>query len=211
MSIICPTITTETKNEYDLQLAQAIKLAQRIHIDCSDGTLAPRKLLDIGDLSWPEDVQVDIHLMSINPNIELYTKKTQKISLVILHCEANTDFLWAARQFHSLGIKFGLAVLETTSIQTLQTVLKELDHVLIFSGNLGYQGGSTANLDLLEKISWLRLNKPHLEIGWDGGVNEDNIAQLVKGKVDVLNVGGYIQHSANPKQAYAKLKAKLEE
>jgi pentose-5-phosphate-3-epimerase len=44
-----------------------------------------------------------------------------------------------------------------------------------------------------------------LEIGWDGGINDRNISQLVFGGVDVLNVGGYIQNANNPERAYNSL------
>ena len=31
-----------------------------------------------------------------------------------------------------------------------------------------------------------------LEFGWDGGITDQNVAVLVNGGVDVLNVGGFI-------------------
>jgi 3-keto-L-gulonate-6-phosphate decarboxylase len=47
--------------------------------------------------------------------------------------------------------------------------------------------------------------KPSLEIGWDGGVNTSNVQQFINGGVDVLNVGGFIQHAHNPQAAYLEL------
>ena len=44
-------------------------------------------------------------------------------------------------------------------------------------------------------------------IGWDGGINADNVVELVRAGVEVLNVGGFIQHSSDPGAAYAKLEA----
>jgi pentose-5-phosphate-3-epimerase len=76
---------------------------------------------------------------------------------------------------------------------------------LIFSGNLGYQGGSVADMQLLEKVDLLKKHKPNLEIGWDGGVNDQNVAELVLADVDVLNVGGFLQTSANPVATYHAL------
>ncbi|MGI0133798.1 MAG: hypothetical protein ACREBW_02415, partial [Candidatus Micrarchaeaceae archaeon] len=79
-----------------------------------------------------------------------------------------------------------------------------IDHVLIFSGHLGHFGGS-ADTRLLAKVRELRSLKPSVEIGWDGGVNATNAAELAAGGVDVLNVGGFIQHAVNPVQAYSYL------
>ena len=83
--------------------------------------------------------------------------------------------------------------------------LEKIDHVLIFSGDLGHFGGK-ADLTLLNKVKYLKDKKPSLEIGWDGGINDQNAQNLLDGGVDVLNVGGYIQRSGDPAHAYAILK-----
>ena len=80
------------------------------------------------------------------------------------------------------------------------------DHVLIFSGDLGKHGG-VADLSLLEKVNKIKALHPGAEIGWDGGINDTNAAKLIDGGVSVLNVGGFIQKSQKPDEAYAKLKS----
>ena len=83
------------------------------------------------------------------------------------------------------------------------------DQVLVFSGNLGYHGGE-ADLGLLEKVKKIWQHHPECEIAWDGGINDQNVQQLVDAGVSVLNVGGFVQQSADPEAAYAKLKAAAE-
>jgi ribulose-phosphate 3-epimerase len=51
----------------------------------------------------------------------------------------------------------------------------------------------------------LKQYKPDLEVGWDGGINDQNVAELINGGVDVLNVGGYIQRAEDPARAFAAL------
>ena len=48
--------------------------------------------------------------------------------------------------------------------------------------------------------------KPGIEVGWDGGVNLNNISQISSAGVTVINSGGFIQQAADPANAYAKLK-----
>lgn len=48
--------------------------------------------------------------------------------------------------------------------------------------------------------------KKNIEIGWDGGINEENVGKIVSAGVSVLNVGGYIQRAKNPAGAYATLR-----
>jgi len=95
------------------------------------------------------------------------------------------------------GAGVGVALLPATAPEKIQPALQLIDHVLIFSGNLGSYGGHS-DLTLLHKVQTLKQFKADLEIGWDGGVNDRNIQALVKGGVDVLNVGDFIQNSADP-------------
>jgi pentose-5-phosphate-3-epimerase len=61
------------------------------------------------------------------------------------------------------------------------------------------------NLDLLNKVNALRQHRRDIEIGWDGGINDQNISQLAFGGVDVFNVGGYLQNSADPEKSFRTL------
>lgn len=208
---ICPTITATTKEEYTRQLKILTRFASRLHLDISDGTLAHRELLGLGNLRWPKKVQADIHAMSRQPHAELAIALELNPHLVILHAESETDLKASALALHARNIYAGLALLPESNVQDYaQLILDYIDHVLIFSGNLGYQGGSKADLGLLPKVQELRQIKPQLEIGWDGGVNEHNAAELVRAGIGVLNVGSYIARASSPKAAYAKLEEVIE-
>jgi pentose-5-phosphate-3-epimerase len=69
---------------------------------------------------------------------------------------------------------------------------------------LGHFGGQ-ADTHLLTKVLRLKRLKRSLEVGWDGGINNQNVAVLAASGVDVLNAGGYIQHAENPENAYDTL------
>ncbi|HVU59227.1 MAG TPA: hypothetical protein VHC98_00070 [Candidatus Saccharimonadales bacterium] len=206
-AVICPTITAQTPDEYRTQMERVTPFAGRLHLDAADGQLAPRHLLDLDKLWWPGNKMVDLHVMYRQPfqHTELFI--AQHPNLVIVHAEAEGDFRSFADRLHRQGIEVGVALLPATDVRVIAPAIQKIDHVLIFSGNLGYQGGSRADLSLLTKVRELRRLKPGLEVGWDGGVSAENIRQLIVGGVDVLNVGGYIQHAVNPARAYATLEA----
>ncbi|MGH7233933.1 MAG: ribulose-phosphate 3-epimerase, partial [Candidatus Saccharimonadales bacterium] len=207
---VCPTITAVSRKEYLEQLNLLTKFAPRIHIDISDGTLAPRELLGLGSMRWPQKTTTDIHVMSRHPHAELAIAAELKPHLVIVHAEAETDLKAVAVALHDKGIKAGLALLPETEVGPLSDLISYyFDHVLIFSGNLGYQGGSLADLSLLDKVQTLKQLKASIEIGWDGGINDQNISIIAESGVSVINVGGYISRSKSPKAAYAKLRTAL--
>ena len=76
--------------------------------------------------------------------------------------------------------------------------------------HLGFHGGE-ADLSLLDKVREVRQLYPEVEIGWDGGINDSNAAQLIVAGVDVLNVGGYVHKAPSPNDAYATLKTLAEQ
>jgi ribulose-phosphate 3-epimerase len=205
--IVCPTITAADSREYKEQMDKVTTFAGRLHLDVADGQLAPRKLIDIDQLWWPGNVTVDLHVMYLRPFDYLDLFLVQHPEMVIIHAEADGDFLSFANRLHRHGIEVGVALLPQTSVDVIKPALREIDHVLIFSGNLGYQGGGRVDFKLLKKVLLLRSLKPTLEIGWDGGIDTHNAKDLIRAGVDVLNVGGYIQHSTNAVGAYTALEA----
>lgn len=201
MPVICPTVTAFDPHEYRAQMERLQPFARRIHIDLMDGEFAPTKSPDLEQIWWPDGITADIHLMYMRPQEQLAKLIELKPHLVVIHQEAQGDLLAFADELRESGIKAGLAVLQNTSIDTISTIIKNFDHVLVFSGDLGHHGGQ-ADMSLLGKVRRLREDYPELEISWDGGINDQNAKQLVEAGVDVLNVGGFIQKSENPQNNY---------
>jgi ribulose-phosphate 3-epimerase len=205
MPIICPTITAETEVDYKAQMAKVVPFAKRIQIDLMDGQFTPNLSVLPKDIWWPVGLAADIHLMFKQPLEAVRAVLSHEPKLIIIQAEADGSF----EEVHDLcrhrNIKIGIALLAKTQPSVIKRVLNKIDHVLIFSGNLGHQGGSHADLSLLEKVEYLKGKNPDLEIGWDGGVNNLNVSELVAGGVDVLNVGGYLQSAQDPERTYNAL------
>ncbi len=203
---ICPTITADNLHDYNMYIHRVSMFATRLHIDLSDGIFAPRKLLPIDHVWWPGGVRADLHVMYRQPFLHLNAFLALKPQLVIVHAEAEGDFMGFAKSLHRHGIEVGVALLPATQPETIQPAMELIDHVLIFSGDLGRYGG-VADLGLLGKVKTLLELKPQLEIGWDGGINDKNALELMRGCVDVLNVGSFIHDASDPPAAHAKLQA----
>lgn len=205
MPEICPTITAGSPDIYSQQLEKVAGFAHRIQIDLTDGKFAPSKTVSATEAWWPVGVKADFHIMYKDPLPAVREILKHKPNLVIVHAESDGNFEEFSRHCHDHGVSVGVALLAPTPAKAIIDGLELIDHVLIFSGNLGYQGGSQADFRLLSKVEELKRAKPELEIGWDGGVNTQNISQLIFGGVDIVNVGGFIQSADNPEHAYQAL------
>lgn len=204
MADICPTITAYDLSEYRSQMHH-IAFAERIHVDVMDGHFAPTKSPDLHEIWLPHHHTVDVHLMYQEPMRVLDQLIRLKPHMVVVHNEAHVHHMHFTAELHKHDIKVGLAILQDTPVEYAYQIMHSFDHVLVFSGNLGHHGGQ-ADLGLLDKVRKIREHHPDAEIGWDGGIDAHNAAQLIEAGVDVLNVGGFIQKSSDPQAAYATLK-----
>ena len=55
-SVICPCVTAQDPHAYREQMARIAPFAERIHVDFSDGILAPVRLINPIQAFWPEHV-----------------------------------------------------------------------------------------------------------------------------------------------------------
>lgn len=209
MPVIVPTITTADQNEFDTNLQSFQTFAKRIQIDTSDGTFASTMMVPLANMQLPEGVNIDLHLMTAKPSQYLTDVLRLKPHLCILHAEVNDDILAMAQQLHAANIKVGIALLKGTHPAKARDLIAAADHVMIFAGTLGEQGGTLDFLQI-EKVPLIKAIKPDCEIGWDGGANLSNIRALAHASIDVINVGSAITRATDRAVMYQSLIAECE-
>ena len=208
MAAIAPTVTAYDPHEYRVQMERIAHFAERIHIDFMDGLFTPKRSIEV-DQAWrPHSVQIDLHMMYDRPDLFFDQMMLLEPALVIIQAEAEGKFVPLAEKLHARGVKVGVALLQSTTVEDVKPALQHIDHAMIFSGDLGHFGGRV-DLALLAKVKELKTIKPDIEIGWDGGVSDENARDLIAGGVDVLDVGGFIHKAKDPAFAYAKLEQAL--
>lgn len=203
MPIICPTITAYTPEEFAYQ-NDKVKFAPRAQIDITDGVLAPSHTINLNQVYFNEGQTIDLHLMIQKPTEWLEMAIALHPNMIVVHAEAELDFVRVAEHIKKFGIKFGVAILPETTVEQVRDKIIISDHVLIFGGHLGYQGGQ-ADLTQADKVKEIRQLSPGIEIGWDGGANESNVTELSQQGIDVINVGSAIMKSETPEETYKNL------
>lgn len=204
MPVICPTITAADPHSYREQVAKVEEFAKRLHIDLADGTLAPTKLMGAAQIYWPEDAIADIHMMYKRPRDFIETVISLKPNMVIVQAESEGDMRGLILELQSMGIKAGIALLPDTKVDDVADLISAADHVLLFAGKLGYQGGK-ADMSVTKKIPDIKAINPTTELGWDGGITSENVPLLIQQGVEVLNVGSYLQQADFPADVYKEL------
>lgn len=204
MAFIVPTVTAPDLETYNKQAQESRQLSRRIQIDISDGTFASSMLAPLDQIQFPADTQVDLHLMTAKPSQYVAKILELKPSLCIMHVESDDDLAGTAAQLHAQGIKIGYAILKGTFPGKHKDLLSTANHVMIFAGALGQQGG-TIDMMQTEKIPLIKAISPAAEIGWDGGANLSNVRALARAGVDVINVGSALAQASDKPAMFQSL------
>ena len=209
MAEIVPTILTNDPEQYKQTVAIYQPFAKRVQIDISDGTFAPDTTLPLNNVYWPKEWKVDFHMMIVRPEEQLPLVLQLKPSLCIFHAESGADLLPLFEQLKSAGIKTGVALMRATFPGSVKQFIEAADHVLVFAGDIGKQGGK-ADMIQTEKIPLIKEINPNCEIGWDGGANLRNVRAIFRAGADVINVGSALSTASDPSAMYEALVADLD-
>ena len=172
--------------------------ADFIHVDVMDGHFVPN--LTIGPLVVKAirpvtDLPFDVHLM-ISP-VDAYIDDFAQAGANILtvHPEAGPHLHRTVQRIKAAGLKAGAALNPATPVSAIESIIDELDLVLVMSVNPGF-GGQKFISSQLKKIEAIRalIDKTgrsiHLEV--DGGVDPKTAPLAIDAGADVLVAGSAV-------------------
>jgi ribulose-phosphate 3-epimerase len=223
---IIPTILVQTFDEVKEKIEAVKDSVEWVQIDVMDGIFVYNE-------TWPHSavpgiakrgaayskeitklkklktgVKIEVHLMVEKPEKEI--KDWLRIAdRIIVHFESKiTNRELGIRELiekcHKNKIEFGLAINPETHWAVATPFFGDLDLILLMSIQPGW-GGQEMKAWVLEKAEALRERGYDKNIEIDGGVNDENIAKVVKSGINLICVGTYIYRSKNIKEAIKKL------
>ncbi len=186
------------------------------HIDVMDGVFVPNISIGfpvIETMKKITSVPLDVHLMILDP--DKYIDRTAEIikeGIISFHIESVKHPHRVLTQIKSYnGIKGGVSLNPGTSPHTVEDLLDIMDVLLIMTVNPGFYGQKFIK-EMLPKIERARemIEKRNAKtlIEVDGGVNEENIEDIIKAGADIVVAGAYIFKNENPLKAIRNIRKK---
>lgn len=186
--------------------------ADLLHIDVMDGHFVPNITLGppvVASLKGKTALPFDVHLMIENPEKYIDDFIRAGADIITVHVESTVHLHRVVNYIKNQGIKPGVALNPSTSLNTIKYILDDIYMVLVMSVNPGF-GGQKFIPQMFEKITDLRSivnqSKHEILIEVDGGINEDNAAKIISAGADILVAGSAIYKAHNPENAIKKLK-----
>lgn len=207
LSRVVPAILTEDPKALESMVRQAETFTTYVQIDIMDGQFVPSRSISWEHLvSLPMKLSWEAHLMVLHPEKQFEGFKKAGAQKVVFHYEAANSPREVISSARSLGLEVGIAINPETPISVIIPLVSEVDSVLFLTVTPGFYG-SKFMPEVLDKLAELRRERPDVEIGVDGGIKADNIAQVAQKGADVIFVGSAIFMQPNPAESFRRLVA----
>ena len=203
------------------RLGEAVEAVTRggadwVHLDVMDGQFVPN--LTIGPVVVEAvrkrtTLPLDCHLMVNEPEKMVPWFADAGADSITLHAEAAADLPAAIRLIKSRGLRAGVSLRPATSLEILDSVLSEVDLILVMSVNPGF-GGQKFMPEALDRSKALRarldaLGRFDTDIEMDGGISQANAREILESGVNALVVGTAIFRQPDVEQAVRDFKATM--
>lgn len=172
--------------------------AQYLHVDVMDGKFVPSISFGmpvIKSIRSVSDIIFDVHLMIEEPIRYIKEFVESGADIITIHLEACEDVQATIDKIHSFEIKAGLSIKPKTPVESLLPYLDQVDMILMMSVEPGF-GGQKYIEESTERIKKVRAmleeRKLSTDLEVDGGINVDNVDNVLKAGVNVVVAGSAI-------------------
>lgn len=186
--------------------------ADLLHLDVMDGVFVPNLTFGpmvVDAINAVTDLELDTHLMIINPEKYLKQFIDAGADWISFHCEATKQTDTCLEYIKGRNRKAGLAINPTTPFTRIIQYVEQLDYLLIMTVNPGFYGQKFMS-DVLAKVKEAKdyINKHGLSclLEVDGGINYANACLINQAGADIIVAGAGVFKQGDYSEAIERLR-----
>lgn len=168
--------------------------ADYLHFDVMDGSFVPRYGLYtelLTAITEKTNIPVEVHMMVDNP--EPYVEELAKAGAkyIAFHIEPVHHIHRVIKRIKDAGAKAGVALNPGTPLSVLDSILEDIDEVVLMAINPGIVGHKLipSALNKIAKLKEMVKDRPDFIIQIDGGVTPESAPKMVKAGANMLVCG----------------------
>lgn len=182
--------------------------ATMLHLDVMDGHFVPNISFGvpvIKSLRKYTKCFLDAHLMISEPVRYAEAFVDAGCDHITFHIEVTKEPHAVIEHIRTLGVSVGVSINPSTPVSTIESILGDVDLVLVMSVWPGF-GGQSLIPDVLDKVKELHVRlAPHQRLQIDGGIDEKTIGLAAAAGADTFVAGTAIFDTPDPPQAMLRL------
>ena len=186
--------------------------ADLLHLDIMDGNFVPNISFGpriVESIKSITSLPLEVHLMVEKPENHIKSFINAGGDIIIVHYETSKHLDRLIQTINEAGVKSGIALNPATTLSVIEYLINKIDILLLMTVNPGF-GGQKFIPEMIAKIEKARKiidnQKKSISLAVDGGINLDNIYQVVKAGAEIIVVGQIISKSSNPEMIIKKIK-----
>ncbi len=186
------------------------------HVDVMDGHFVPNLTIGppvVAKIHEAAQLPLDVHLMITDPIRYAEPFRQAGAQVLTFHAEVTEDHAGLQAvidAFRAAGVpEVGVALNPDTPVQRIESILDQVDLVLVMSVFPGF-GGQSFMPEVLPKVEWLRDRGYRGWIEMDGGLNQDTLPRCAAAGANALVAGSAIFGAQDMQQTISAFRAKAE-
>ena len=189
--------------------------ADLLHCDVMDGKFVKKKNYDfnlIDSVNQNSLIMLDVHLMCSEPLESIDEYLSAGANIITVHYEAfkdKNDIVKAIEKIHKAKALAGISISPSTPVKEIKMYINNVDVVLVMSVVPGASGQSfiVESIDKIRELDQIRKgNNYGYKIEVDGGVNPDNVKEIVQAGADMIVSGSFIYNAKDRLKAIKSLR-----
>jgi len=203
MAKVIPAINVKSEEEFYKKINTLYPKVKYFHFDVAkEDFCSYQNWAEINKIiNFKFKIFLDLHLMVYLSPLEILRWNKSYVKKIFIHPNSTKNLNGVIKVIKKIKKKIYLAFSPSDNILDFKNYFKFIDGVLILGVNPG-PSGQKLNKQSFKNIELLKKEFKNFKFGFDGGINKENIREVLRFEPEFVVIGSSIFKEKDPFYAY---------